>query len=609
VIDNRTSLQECPPQVETDPLFSRQAAEIERQPAVRSLADEQGVAADVAAELDRGELVVALLADSSRPERSNLLDRLCAHLAWKSTRVIRIGGLGDGPVDVRRFCHLLIAASSAGAIVSDPAEHLASILTTPRAGERSLTLIVENADALSTDALAFVARLAAVSSAQPLRMQVLLLGSHALRVRLAGVGPVAVKWLDGLPVPNLKPLPTQQRTRRLRLALAAVGCLAGVVAIGTIRSGDNDRLFAKAGSAVEAPPAPAVPFAAFAVGEESSRTAPSESTSPHPPTNVGRSVPRHSKEFSSTPTQVQSSSRAPPEGAASLPVDVVPRAGKAVSGHAPERQTTTASPSTEPLPQPEFEGTPTTVAELPARSDALLTKVQALLARSPTEGAAPPDTGSSASPATLIEPPPTPLPAAETAFPSATTAAAALPATGAPAVPIVHAEPLPAPVQPAETAVPSTAAAADDARPAAEPSAVPIVHAEPLPAPVQPAETAVPSTAAAASAAQSAAKPQRPLSGASPAAVAALLARGDALIAIGDVATARLVYQRAAAHASARAATATGKTYDRRFLQAIGAIGVVADPDAAAAWYRKGAALGDEDAAPLLGGLDVKASQ
>jgi TPR repeat protein len=128
--------------------------------------------------------------------------------------------------------------------------------------------------------------------------------------------------------------------------------------------------------------------------------------------------------------------------------------------------------------------------------------------------------------------------------------------------------------------------------------------------PVQPAETAGPSTAAAASAAQSATKPQRPPpSSASPAAVAALLARGDALIAIGDVAAARLVYQRAAALASARAATATGKTYDARFLQAIGAIGVVADPEAAAAWYRKGAALGDEDAAPLLGGLDLRASQ
>ena len=81
------------------------------------------------------------------------------------------------------------------------------------------------------------------------------------------------------------------------------------------------------------------------------------------------------------------------------------------------------------------------------------------------------------------------------------------------------------------------------------------------------------------------------------------------MIALGDVAAARLVYQRAAASASARAATAMGRTYDPRYLQAIGAIGVVADPEAAAAWYRKGTALGDEDAAPLLRGLNVKASQ
>jgi hypothetical protein len=423
-------------------LFSRKTAEIERQSSVRSLTNEQGVAAEIAAELDRGELVVALLADSSRSRRSNLLDRLCAHLARKSTRVIRVGGLGDGPVDVRRFCHLLIAASSAGTIVSDPAEHLASILTAPRAGERSITLIVEDADTLSTDALAFVARLAAVGSAQPLRMQVLLLGSHVLQVRLAGVGPVAVKWLDGLPVPSLKPLPMQQRTRRLRLALTAAGCLAGVVVIGTIRSGYNDRLSAKTGSAVEAPPARGASSAAFAVGEVSSRTAPSESTPSHPTTNVGRSVPRHSKEFYSTP-QVQSSSPAPPEGAASLPGDVVLRAGKAVSGHAghaPERQTTTPSPSTGLLSRPESEGTPTTSAELLARGDALIAEVQALLARRPTEGAAPPDAESSASPATLLQPPPTAVPAAEAAFPGATTAAAAaLPATGRPAIPLTHA--------------------------------------------------------------------------------------------------------------------------------------------------------------------------
>jgi hypothetical protein len=167
----------------------------------------------------------------------------------------------------------------------------------------------------------------------------------------------------------------------------------------------------------------------------------------------------------------------------------------------------------------------------------------------------------------------------------------------------------PADASATETASPSATATAG-APPAAGPPAIPLTHAEPLPAPAQPAETAGPSTAAAASVAESATKPQAPPPPkASPAAVAALLARGDALMAIGNVAAARLVYQRAAAHASGRAATAAGKTYDPRFLQAIGAIGVVADPDAAAAWYRRGHALGDEDATPLLDGLGAKASQ
>jgi molecular chaperone DnaJ len=184
------------------------------------------------------------------------------------------------------------------------------------------------------------------------------------------------------------------------------------------------------------------------------------------------------------------------------------------------------------------------------------------------------------------------------AFP---TTASVAPSIGAPAPPEAPARAMEA----APHLAPEEATAAPAAR-VAEPSAVPIMLVEPLAAPVRSAETAVPSTAAT-SAAQSATKPRWPPSGASPAALAALLARGDALVATGDVAAARLVYQRAAALDSARAATAAGKTYDPRFLQAIGTIGVVADPDAAAAWYRKGAALGDEDATPLMGGLDVRA--
>ena len=562
-------------------MFPHRAAEVERKPPVRWLAYEQGVAAEIAAELDLGASAAMLLVSESQLTHSDLLDSIFGRLARDSVRFIRIDGSGGAPVDVPRFCHLLVDASLAGEIVRDPAEHLANILTAPRAGERSLTLIVEDADALSTDALAFVARLAAASSAKPLRIQVLLLGSYALQVRLtemgrlSGVGPVAVKRLDGPPAPSLKPLPMRKRTRRLRLALAAVGCLAGIAVYGTVRSGDGGRISPNPDSTVGT----------------------LVSTLPLPTAIEGQSVPRRSEALSSSPPQVQSSALVPPAGAALLPVDAVRGAGNADTGHSPEPQTTMARPPTEPLPQPKsaeasLEEARTRPAELLAGTDALRAgsaaeidallatqkdawsaespaKIDALPARRPTAGATRPGTESSASPATLLEPPPGPVPPAE---PSS-----------------------------------STAMTDADAPLAIGPSAVALGRAEPLPAPAPPRATAAPSTPAAASAVQSATKPQRPLSGASP--VAALLARGDALIAIGDVAAARLVYQRAATLSSARAATAVGKTYDHRFLQEVGAIGVVVDPEAAVAWYRKGAALGDEDAAPLLSGLDVAASQ
>lgn len=297
---------------------------------------------------------------------------------------------------------------------------------------------------------------------------------------------------------------------------------------------------------------------------------PFESTPLLPTTIAGQSVPPHSNAFTSIQQQVWSLALMQPKGAASLPADIALGAGKAVPGHASEPQTATTSPFTEPLQRPEFEVSLTKAPELRAQGDALVVGARALLSRRPTEGAAPLDT----------EPR---------------------------AIAVTHAEPLPTPVQPKKTAVPSTAATAYDACSAAEPSAVPIMHTKPSAAPVQSAEATVPSTAAAASAARFAAKPQRPPSGVSP--VAALLARGDILIAIGDAAAARLFNHRAATLDFARAVTATGETYDSRFLQAVGAIGVVADPDAAVAWHRKGHALGDEYAAPLLGGLDVGASQ
>ena len=82
--------------------------------------------------------------------------------------------------------------------------------------------------------------------------------------------------------------------------------------------------------------------------------------------------------------------------------------------------------------------------------------------------------------------------------------------------------------------------------------------------------------------------------------VGLLLRRGDAALADGDIIAARLLFERAANMGSAVAATAAGKTYDIDFLLRTGARGIRADPAAAAAWYRRAAALGDAEARARL---------
>ena len=68
----------------------------------------------------------------------------------------------------------------------------------------------------------------------------------------------------------------------------------------------------------------------------------------------------------------------------------------------------------------------------------------------------------------------------------------------------------------------------------------------------------------------------------------------------GDVSAARLLYERAVAAGSGRAATAMGKTFDPTFLDKIGVTGMGADPALAASWYRRAAGLGDEEARTRL---------
>jgi hypothetical protein len=78
--------------------------------------------------------------------------------------------------------------------------------------------------------------------------------------------------------------------------------------------------------------------------------------------------------------------------------------------------------------------------------------------------------------------------------------------------------------------------------------------------------------------------------------VAALIARGQTYLANGDVASARLVFRRAAKTGDAQAALALGGTFDPLVLRSLGVIGVAADAAQARNWYEKAAELGSQEA-------------
>jgi type II secretory pathway predicted ATPase ExeA len=112
--------------------------------------------------------------------------------------------------------------------------------------------------------------------------------------------------------------------------------------------------------------------------------------------------------------------------------------------------------------------------------------------------------------------------------------------------------------------------------PPPSPAAVPRPEPAPPPAPARPAETL------------------------SPEVMAALMKRGEQSLALGDIAAARLLFQRAAEAGNARAALAMGKTYDPNYLPIGSAQGEKPDPVRAATWYRRAATLGEAQAADLL---------
>jgi hypothetical protein len=144
---------------------------------------------------------------------------------------------------------------------------------------------------------------------------------------------------------------------------------------------------------------------------------------------------------------------------------------------------------------------------------------------------------------------------------------------------------------------------AADAEPPAEAAKPTLAAAAPSAIPEQQEKAAMPRPAPAGAQSPLTVKPARTLD---PQEISLLINQGEKHVAVGDLAAARTVFQRAAHAGDATAALALAATYDPNVLarlQVLG-MGVSADAEKARTWYRTAEALGSAEATLRLQTLD-----
>jgi hypothetical protein len=119
-------------------------------------------------------------------------------------------------------------------------------------------------------------------------------------------------------------------------------------------------------------------------------------------------------------------------------------------------------------------------------------------------------------------------------------------------------------------------------------------------APPAPSAAPPPAPSAAAQAAPPAAPPAPPVRRLSPDELGTLLKRANGLLAIGDIAAARLLLERAADAQEADAALLLARTYDPLVLGTKDTRAITPDPAQARIWYRRAAELGSQHAQQRL---------
>lgn len=88
--------------------------------------------------------------------------------------------------------------------------------------------------------------------------------------------------------------------------------------------------------------------------------------------------------------------------------------------------------------------------------------------------------------------------------------------------------------------------------------------------------------------------------------IAELLARGDSFVVVGDIASARVFYERAAGAGDGRAALRMGTTFDPAFLRRAGLPHTFGDPAQARSWYRRASDLDDDKVKRRRNAVDTR---